>query len=154
MMPAVLHQRISDYSRCPECVREARRGFACGYFNVDDKLYGVCARHGTRWLVTGRALLHPEIPDLTGFDHLVAAFAYVEPAASTPEAPAGRRKQAQGTRLRRRRVVTAKRVLVGAASARGDDAAGLGFPQSGPMIDRMRAEARRLGFDPNRAGAE
>jgi hypothetical protein len=154
-MPAALHKRISDYSRCPRCVREARRGFACGYFNAYDKLYGVCARHGTRWLITGRALLHPEIPDLMGFDHLIAAFAYVEPAASMPEAPAGCRKRATPHPERRVTRRPAKRVLVGAASVRGDDLTGQWvFQTSGPMIDRMRAEARRLGFDPNRAGAE
>jgi hypothetical protein len=146
MMAAALHQRISDFSRCPRCVREARPGFAGGYFNADDKLYGVCARHCTRWLVTGRALLHPEIPDLTGFDHLVAAFAYVEPAASIPERLASCRKP--GLRAARkpvRRVLSrsAKRVFQEPANA-GGDPADLGFPMSGPAINHFIAEACRL----------
>jgi hypothetical protein len=142
MMPAALHHRISDFSRCPECVRAAGRGFAGGYFNADDKLYGVCARHRTRWLVTGRALLHPEIPDLTGFEYLVAAFQYVEPAALSPERLSSRRKQALRARKPARRVVSrpAKRMLPEPASA-GGDPADPGFPKSGPTIDRVIAEA-------------
>ena len=124
MMAAALHQRISDFSRCPRCVREARRGFACGYFNAYDKLYGICARHGTRWLVTGRALLHPEIPDLTGFEYLVATFRYVEPATLTPERLASRRKPGLRARWPARRVVSrpAKRVFLEPASTGGDPA--------------------------------
>jgi hypothetical protein len=142
-MPAALHQRISDFSRCPECVREARRGFACGYFNAYDKLYGVCARHGTRWLVTGRALLHPEITDLTGFEQLVAAFRYVEPVALAPERLASRRKPALRARKSARPAVgrRAKRVLLEPASA-GSDPSNLRL--SGSAIDRFIAEARRL----------
>jgi hypothetical protein len=124
MMAAALHHRISDFSRCPECVREAQRGFAGGYFNTDDRLYGFCARHCTRWLVTGRAFLHPEIPDLTGFEHLVAAFRYVEPATLTPERLASRRKPGLRARWPARRVVSrpSQRMLLEPASAGGDPA--------------------------------
>lgn len=77
-----LNQRISDYSRCPCCVSEQRLGYANAYFNAAEQLFGVCKRHAVKWYIS-RALLHPAIPDLTEFPHLVAAFDYTEPCVST-----------------------------------------------------------------------
>jgi hypothetical protein len=74
-----LHERISDYSRCPQCVADQRVGYAVCYFNYDDQLFAVCKHHATKWLVTGRSLLHPAIPDLSEFPDLAYAFDRVEP---------------------------------------------------------------------------
>jgi hypothetical protein len=85
------HERIADYSRCCQCVTEQRLGFASAYFNCDNVLFAVCKHHCVKWIVTGRSLLHPRIPDLSGYSDLVAAFDLVEPVlpsggtrASTP----------------------------------------------------------------------
>jgi hypothetical protein len=84
-----LHQRISDYSRCPQCVADQRVGYASAYFNYEDQLFAVCKRHATKWLVTGRALLHPSIPDLSEFPDLAYAFDRVEPYQPSLSTPAG-----------------------------------------------------------------
>ena len=96
-----LHERISDYSRCPQCVSDARLGYASCYFNADDVLFAVCSRHATKWIVTGRALLHPAVPDLSRYSAMIEAFDQVEPVMPTtadhrpkPDRPSAARSRA------------------------------------------------------------
>lgn len=79
-----LHERISDYSRCPCCVVEQRLGFASCYYNdADERCFAVCSYHKTRWYVS-KALLHPAILDVSRHPQFAKCFDEVEPFAATP----------------------------------------------------------------------
>jgi hypothetical protein len=133
-----LHQRISDYSRCPYCVTEQRTGFATAYFNFSDKLFAVCGKHAVKWVVTGRGLLHPNIPDLSKYAELVGCFRSVDPA---PEPDPSDRAQAlfqppQDARKALPAPVTAARKprVLRASSPAAIDAPGIRIPGTEPGI--------------------
>jgi hypothetical protein len=81
-----LHEKIADWTRCSCCVTEQRLGYASAYFNFNDCLFAVCKRHATKWLVTGRALLHPAIPDISGYSDFFEAFDHIEPVVAQNQA--------------------------------------------------------------------